>query len=410
MSNLIQNNPEKFDKVVFYICLIDMFFLPYVWFISILYTMPIVYYWSIRRNKYLIKNKEYKLFLIMLLTMGISTLYSYILAPQYAYKNTTYMIQFTSMLLYYFLFTYYIDKYSFQLKNILLFFILFVVVLAVFYNIDKHLYNQLVLLWNNRSGVSINEITYVNFIGYRFSFIWMDANNIAYMMDAIVLYLWCNEKITFTTKLFTLISLLFVLISCMSNGGFLAFFIGASLYLIVELIDLVKKKFPVKIKITVAKLLLLYITVIVVGYTISKIPSYLETSVALEAFQRLQNNNGDSRIRIWNYVLEHVTLWKYVLFGRGGVTLIDNLKYSPHNGHLFFILDYGFLFYTCFMYLFFRKRKITSIKKYIWIIPLFIGFTINVMVGEIKLMGIMMILIACSSSEKYLKIKNRTNE
>jgi hypothetical protein len=405
IKNPSENIADNFDKFVFYACVIDTLFLPYVWFISVPYTMPLTFYWFLRRYKKLNESKEYKLFLIIFILMSISTMFSFILAPQYIYKNLVYLIQFTTMFLYYFIFVYYLKQFDFKVKNFLIVFIVSVVILALFYNIDKSFYHKVVLFWNHRSGISINELSYANFVGYRYSFIWMDANNIGYMMNAIVLYLWCNEKTSFFIKTFSLLSLLFVLISCMSNGGFLVFAFNIIVFIIVELIQLVKGKYKLKFQITPTSLFLFLITVLSLISIIPQIPKYLETGVALEALERIDRNSGDSRIRIWQYIIQKVNFLEYVLWGKGGVTLVDGSKFSPHNGHFYWILGYGFVSYFIFMYLVFRKRKRTSLKQYIWVLSILIGFTVNILLGEIKMMGIVMLLVACSSSQKYLEAR-----
>jgi len=398
----IENKPDKFDKFVFYACIIDNLFLPYVWFMSVPYTMPLIFFWMLRSHNKLKSSKDYKIFLLLLALMGISTLFGFVIAPGHIYKNTVYLILYTTMFLYYFLFTYYLSHFYVNITKFLFYFLLFIVVMAIFYNINKYFYHYLTLIWNRRSGVFINDTLYQGFIGYRYTFIWMDANNVAYIMNAIVLYLWCNEKTSILTKVFSLLSLLFILLSCMSNGGFIAFGISAFVYFIVDLLQFLKDKHKITLKIKPINLFLFVIAVGVIIYIVPQLPKYLETSVALESLDRLRTNSGDTRIEIWKYVLKNVNFSEYILFGKGGVTLINGSITGPHNGHLYWIISYGFIAYLLFMYLLFRKRKITPLKKYIWMIPILFGFTVNVMLGEIKMMGIVMLLIACSASQKYI--------
>jgi len=141
---------------------------------------------------------------------------------------------------------------------------------------------------------------------------------------------------------------------------------------------------------------------------VQQIPNYLATGVAMESFERISSNSGDSRFIIWQTVIQSVNFLEFIVIGKGGVTLVDGLKFAPHNGHFYWILGYGFIAYFIFMYLVFRKRKVTSLIKYIWIIPILIGFTVNVLLGEIKMMSIIMLLIACSSSAKYLGKKQNS--
>lgn len=413
IRNLVGHKEYNFDKFIFYTCILDSLFLPYIWFISIPYTIPLLFIWIFRRYKLLREDnklqQEYKLFVILFILMGISTVYSFILAPQYAYKNIVYFILYTLMFLYYFMYAYYINKYEFQVKKLLLLFLLFVLVLAVIYNMDKALCHNIVLFWNNRSGILINENLYEGFVGYRFAFIWMDPNNVAYTMNAIVLYIWCNEETSLFTKVFSLLSLLFILVSCMSNGGFISFGVGVGLYILVSILRLCRGKHKTTYRITPGNLVLIFITIMVLYKLIPEIPSYLNSSVAIESLERIQSNSGDSRIEIWKTVMSHVNFLEYLVIGKGGVTLVDGNQFAPHNGHFYWILGYGFLAYFIFLYILFRKRKVTNIKQYIWLIPIFFGFTINVLLGEIKMMSILILLIACSSSAKYLGIPSKEN-
>lgn len=396
---------ENFDKFVFYFCVIDHLFLPYVWFVSIPYSLPVILLWFIRRYKYFKHIKEYSAFIVLLALMAISTFYSIVVTPGYIYKNMVYFILFTAMFLYYFMFTWYLSKYIFYGKYFIIAFLIFVVIFAVLFNIDKSLYYNIRLIWNRRSGIGIDE----PILGSRYSFIWMDANNIAYMVNSLVLYLWCNEKSNFLVKISSVIALIYILISCMSNGGFITFFIGVFLYLITTI---VMKRVKVKdkiIRLTPIKIILSLVAIFVLSIGISKIPEYLETNVVKESLNRLDNNSGDSRVAIWINIVDKVNFSQYMFLGKGGVTLVDGEVIAPHNGHIYWILAYGFISYIIFMYLIFRKRKTIKIREYIFMIPILFGFTINVLLGETKMMCIIMLFIAYASSNNYLA-KVRMNE
>jgi len=189
----------------------------------------------------------------------------------------------------------------------------------------------------------------------------------------------------------------------MSNGAFLSFAIAVGLYVFVKVPDLWKGNSNKKYKVTPINMLMILITLFALYKIIPQIPSYLESGIAMESFNRISNNSGDGRFVIWQTVIQSVNFLEFILIGKGGVTLVDGLKFAPHNGHFYWILGYGFIAYFIFMYLVFRKREVTSLKKHIWIAPILIGFTVNVLLGEIKMMSIIMLLIACSSSVKYLR-------
>lgn len=396
---------EYFDKFVFYVCVIDLLFLPYVWFITVPYSLPIILIWLLRRYSNIKQNKEFLLFKVMFAFMIISTVYSILVTPEYSYKNIVYLIQFTCMFIYYFMYLDYLARYNFRAKYILVAFMLFVVILAIVFNMDKSLYHNIKLFWNLRSGISTFGKTKEGFEGYRYSFIWMDDNNVGYMMNALVLYLWCNEKSNFLIKICSLCSLLLVLISCMSNGAVIAFGISIGLYLITTIIRINRTNKNKKYLITPLKIFLALASIIIIYVIINKIPDYMNTSIVRESLERMNGNSGESRIMIWRQIISKVNFLEYILIGKGGITIVDGYPVAPHNGHLYWILAYGFISYVIFMYLVFWKRKITKFREYIFMIPILFGFTINVLLGELKMMGIILLLIACSSSSKYLAIQ-----
>ena len=405
LINLLENKKEEyFDKFVFYICVIDHLFLPYVWFITVPYSLPIILIWLLKRYSNIKQNKEFLLFKLMFAFMIISTVYGIVITPQYSYKNIVYLIQFTCMFLYYFMYLDYLARYNFRAKYILVAFMVFIVILAILYNMDKSLYHNIKLFWNRRSGISTFGKTNEGFEGYRYSFIWMDDNNVGYMMNALVLYLWCNEKSSFLIKICSLCSLLLVLISCMSNGAVIAFGISIGLYLITTIIRINRMNKHKKYLITPLKIFLALASIIIVYVIITKIPDYMKTSIVRESLERMKSNSGESRIIIWRDTISKMNFVEYILIGKGGITIVDGYLIAPHNGHLYWILAYGFISYVIFMYFLFYKRKITKFREYIFIIPIFFGFTINVLLGEIKMMGIILLLIACSTSSKYLAI------
>lgn len=400
-ESLLINRERRFDSFIFWACALDLLFLPYVWFVNIPYTLPLLLCWTIINKKKLFVKKEFILFLTMLMIMCLSTFLGYLVKPSYISDSIILLIQFMFIFLYYFLFSNYAEKYYFNIKNILILFLTFVFILAIIYNINKFLYHDIKLFWNLRSGSVINTNLYRNFEGYRFSFIYMDPNNIGYLMNSVVLYLWCNEKTSLFTKIYCLIALIIILISAMSNGAFIAFGISIVSYLFIHIISIDKIKIKKKIKIL--DILLLGLSPFIIGSIIKYASIFLNSAIVKESLNRVESNSGESRLVIWKRLIENVDFKDFIFFGRGGVTLVNNLKFNSHNGHFYWILSYGFVAYLIFIFILFRKKKTTPLKNYIWIISFFIGFSINILIGETKLMGVFVLLIACSRSTMYLK-------
>ena len=389
---------KEIDKTVFYLCLIDILFIPYAFFVAVSYSFFILMPWLVIRHRRIQKKyKEFKIYLLFIVLVIISTVMGIIVNGSME-ENISQGIRIIQILGYYFLFRNYLDENRVNIKAFMMLFCIFVVFFCFIYNLDKHLYSQIIRLWNPR-GLSMAASLYKDLSGYRYCFLWMDPNNIAYMFVGIVTFILTNEKTEFVSKIILVMGLLFVLISSMSSGGIISLIVE-SVVLIV--LSLTKKKqgrlFVVKLKTFFTMLLLPAII-----YFIKRIwDSYSQSTVALESFDRFNDNSVNSRLEIYKRIIFQTNFILYIFIGYGGVTYVGGVIQKPHNGHLYLILAFGMIAYFIFMYIVFRKRHITPVYNYIWIIPIFLGFSANVLLGEVKLSAIIMLMVACSSSEKYL--------
>ena len=83
--------------------------------------------------------------------------------------------------------------------------------------------------------------------------------------------------------------------------------------------------------------------------------------------------------------------------------------FSYEIGHIYWICMYGFLSYLIFMRIAFIKYRYQTWSEYMWIIPFFIAFTVNIAIGEFKWMSIFLMLLAFSRV-KSLKSKEIRKE
>lgn len=396
MSGSLDYN--KYDKFVFYFCLIDILFLPYVSFVAVSYSFFVLIPWLfLRFNQLMNSNKDFKLYCWLVVFVLFSSFVGGVIHTEDMRENIMQGLRILQGVGCFFLFSYYLQRYTVKIKTFLMIFVAFVVLFCILYNIDKSSYSSLVSFWNPR-GLSSTASLYNDLEGYRFSFVWMDPNNIAYMIVGVVMFVFTNEKSVLIEKLFLIISLVFVLISAMSSGGMTSLLITIVVYGVCMLFK--KWKFGGEINITSVFVMLLSPMLFIF---IKKLWEWFSnTSTALESFNRLEGNSLDSRLNIWTRIIDNTNFFKYAFFGYGGITYVAGIKTKPHNGHFYLILAFGFIAYFLYMYIVFRKRKETPFKNYIWILPVFLGFTVNIMIGEVKLAGLIMLLVAATSSKKYL--------
>ena len=395
---------EKQDKLIFTFCLIDMLFLPYFPLITVAYSMPLVYFWWLCRRRSLRKVPEYKLILIAITMISVSTVFSYVQFPSNIKDNTVYLLEMSAVFLYYIMFKYYVDNYDVDLEKWLFLFVLFVGAFAVIYNVDKAMYQSLKYIWNARMGTAWSTTA---FRGYRFGFVWMDENNIAYMINTIAFFLIVSTRVSSIKKLIVFGVNLLVVISTMSNGGRNSLILVWLAYLPYLLFHNRRIRNPFRRYVSVHSIVSFVVIVALICIAAKYIPQYFNSTVFLESQERVSENSLESRLSIWTSVAEGANWLQCILWGSGGRTMVAGVPRAPHNGHFYWILSFGMIVYVIYMYIFFRKRRNVAYKDWLSIFPFFLGFSINTMVGEPKVNEIIAVLVAYMSSPIYReKIRN----
>lgn len=412
----IKGNEETIDKFIFYFAIIDILFFPYIWFLSTNYSLPIVCVWILAKFKEIKNTKEFKISIILVIFMILSTVLSFIFYPKALVsgeeiwiQNIKMMIQYSSYLLYYMMFIYCIKKYDIKLKNIFLTFLAFAVILAVIYCINKNIFANIKSFWNNVDSYTI-WFKEGKEIQYRYNFMWTDPNNPAYAFVALMAFMLLNIKTNIYEKIFISFSTILLLICSMSTGGVLSFILVLIAMFIFAFLPKIKE-----FKITKKGVITIISSILLIGLIIIFLMWQLkDNTIYKEAITRIIGNTDEgssSRFDIWFRILSNKNIFGNILLGSGGrqVIMADGSIIAPHNGHLYFIYAYGMIFYLVFMYEFFRKR--VSIKHYIFEIPIIIGFTINTMVGEQKFVILYLLLYAMSIiKNKQIKVSEKSEK
>lgn len=397
-------NEAKLDRFVFFFCLIDILFLPYAFFMAISYSFFVLMPWLfIRFNSLNKTERAFQWYILFSILVVISSLAGGLLNGVLS-ENISRAIQIIQIMGYYFLFSYYLKKYSVNIKQYLLWFAWFVAAFCVLYNLDKTLYTSVIHFWNPRGMAAVSE-QYYALNGYRFSFVWMDPNNIAYLFVSLVAFLLINEKIQAWQKFGLVISMFFVLVSTMSSGGRIALLIEGILLGVVvfgKSLNRATRTITVKRSTLYWIVIVLVLSPLIIKTVADLFGWYFQTDIAVESMDRVDNNSMDSRIAIWTRIIQNANFLEYLLIGYGGSTFLDGIPIKPHNGHFYMIMAYGFIAYFILMHIMFRKRKITPMINYIWIVAVFLGFTVNVLVGEVKLSALIMLMVACTGNKRYL--------
>ena len=148
-----------------------------------------------------------------------------------------------------------------------------------------------------------------------------------------------------------------------------------------------------------AKVFLLFCGVVIVGFIVIKKTNFYNLininylSVYSERLSHYTNNTGG---RLEDLVYSFRFLNPIMLIMGTG-----NEGFATEIGHIYWIGRYGVPAYMMFMWLMFRKVSKQKWIDYIWIIPFFVGFTMNIAIGEYKWMAIYLMLLAYSRVSSY---------
>lgn len=392
------------DKLIFWICILDLIFVPYFWKVAVSFSLPIIYIWMLFSSRKILSNKENRL-----LVFAISLIILSVIISSY-YNASVFSLTFSVSIViiqglgYYFLFKYCILKYNINILKVLKMFSFFVFFMLMLFFINEEFFFKLIIPWNFRANPQQLEEYYFwkELIGgYRFAFIWQDPNNIGYIMVSTSAYVLFNCKTANKDKIVFFIIALLTILACKSAGAALALILTVYLAINDGLFKVIYRHKKIK-----RKKLFLFISIVFLILLFLLLSKVFFTKIVDSYIERMKYNSNSQRLNIYKYVLTNFNFSKCALWGYGMPSVKDGVYFSPHSAHFLLILAYGFPVYLIFIFIFFRKNIKKSWLEYIWILGIFLGFTLNILITEAKQLGIMMFLFASyrCSKEKQLII------
>ncbi len=387
------------EKFLFYFAVFDVLFFPYVSSIATTYTQILAFGWFVVKacssKAYEIDRRDKHLYVGLLFLIIACTATSIFFIPiKYTdiglRENILRAIQILSSFGYLFLFTYGLQRVSIHWISILWGMIIYVVLWGAIYVNNFSLFLSLKQFFNSHDSIMSFYKTDADYI-YRFSFIWTDPNNISYAICSTYIFLitWGQSKLIY--EILGLFAVFFICVISMSTGGFVSLLICV-LALFAKIVQ------RSKVKGNSLSAIYFLITILIVGVLIYGLIYYfLPESAVNSALSRFSNKGLDtSRLDIWSKLfadkLDYLPI--FLFYGTGYQVYVSGEPFNVHNGHFLLIFAYGILGYLCYMLLLFRKPHFVSIEKYLFMLPFFLGFTINTFIGEAKAIALVMLLIA----------------
>lgn len=379
-------------RILFWFLTIDLFFLPYFSFMAVTISAPVMVLWLFFHFRDYLRGKEAHAMFVLLVTMVMSTAIGSLWDSsnlRFITDTRTTILRFFQYILcfgYYFFYKSYFIKKRIEIYKVILAFTAWVAIFAVLFMLFPREYAELKFYLNPADTHTIRYLA--NQVYYRFNYLWTDPNNLAYLLDGLIFFYVLEDNNSIKNKIIVSTLALISILATASIGG-LIILLAVFLYIFLKW---AKSSGKLKIRsigvifgATILALLVFYFTNI--GAFINE--SLVERIVARFYLYGESSNFSGGRINDLLTSLNYLNPL-FLLIGSG------KEGYSAENGHIYWTCMYGLPSYIAFMYIVFGKFYYVKWLKYVWILPFFIAFTINIAIGEFKWMAILLMLVAHS--------------
>lgn len=384
----------NYDEFCFWFSVFDIFFLPYFKWFSISFSVPFIALWMLMNKDSAFEKSDGAVLKCMMVAMfasvAISIVYPFELRTATTFSTTIKRTaQYIIIVGYYLFYLNYFKKHYVSLNKALCFLIAYMVGLALLYHIIPNQYAAIKLFLypaDNHTRRFLN-----NEIEYRFNSILVDPNNVAYLADGAMAWILLRTDIKTKGKFMALAGTLFIVLSTASSGGIFA-------YACVMAMLILKSMRPRMPKVSRESAFILFafavcfLVLLVQESTREVIYNNLLVPLQLRFEHYLTRGDmSGGRLSDLFSSLKHLNpIMSVVGSGKEGI--------SYEIGHLYYIGMYGVPAYIEFMWISFRKARVQKRSDLIWMFPFFLGFTINIAIGEFKWLAAYYLLLAYSRS------------
>lgn len=401
---------KYFNDFCFWFITIDILFLPYLSFMAVSVSVPVVVIWAILNVRNCYFDYEWSLFIIMLVIMAFGTIMPLFFTGTVRFETTIgtavkrffqYAICFYS----YFFYKDYFSKKRINLYKIIVAAVIFIAIFAVFYRLFPHQYATLKIAINPVDNHTRRYLS--NMVEYRFNYLWTDPNNISYLIAGIVTWFLLQEKPKMITKSLMIVLSIFIAFCTVSNGGLII--LMAMLCLIFAYTLKVMQDNNWKISKNALITIIIIMVAGIIIWNFSSIKEIISNNYISKFASRLGFYSNHSSNRMGGRLEDlkeglRILSPQTLILGTGQEGIVTEI------GHIYWIGMYGVPAYLIFLRLMFKKYSNQSWKSYLWIVPFFMGFTMNIAIGEYKWMAIYLMLLAYSRTENVkITSKDRFN-
>jgi|SRR5690554_4756882 len=396
---------RKLDGLMFAFVVVDLMFLPYLRVLSSSASMVVLPFWFVFRGHVIRNDRDFRLCVLAIFVAILSFLVSFLKFPDgflmrsgsrgSAVSMVPNTVILCYMFLYYMFFKSVISRYSFSVDRFLYFYLGFVLVLALLFYLDPAFYFEVRSFWTMFDNVI--EVGEFENAMYRFTSTLSEPNNIAALVVSIYSYLVIYKDKVYSCSVALTVLLMLVVFATMSSSGMALMVLAVFVFVLKDSVfqnGVSMRRMTIKI---LSSIFFACVAILAFAY-------FQSTEVGEIASSRVSENSMDSRYRIWFNSIDPSKLMGSLIFGDGGLVVLNGKVVNPHNGHLHLIYSYGFLLYLVFIYIYFVAPVRINVR-YFFVVPLLACFTINVGIYELRFAGLMALILAAARVEKINSLK-----
>lgn len=386
-----QDSHPVLNNICFWLITVDILFLPYLSFMAVSASVLIVALWILSSYSKIVHDCEGSFFIIMLFIMLFGTIICLLYTGPVRFETTfgtavKRFFQYGLCFGTYFFYKDYFSKHDVNIKKIILFTIIYMAIFALLYQLFPREYATLKIAINPADNHTRRYLA--NSVNYRFNYLWTDPNNISYLVAGIAAWFLLQNDTSNIQKLFVLVISTYIAFCTVSNGGLIILLLMCFIVFFRAFVNAFKNGIEERTFFFICGVIIAFFIVIQTTNILDSI-NLKYFSVFKERLGHYSSSSTGGRLEDLLYSFQFLNPIMLIM-GTGNEGFVTEI------GHIYWIGMYGIPAYGIFMWLMFRKTPNQKWSQYIWIIPFFVGFTMNIAIGEYKWMAIYLMLLAYS--------------
>jgi hypothetical protein len=377
---------SSIDVLIGYAALIDLLFLPYLRLLVMPLSLPVLLIWTLVRVN-LELDEDTKLFLLL----GGGVIASVIVGTMFrdvptVTLNVKRAFQLLSTFVYFFYFRWLASRTVLRLSPILTAFVIYHTLWLIFFLLMPTVaLGYLLAIYG-----SVEQFASTYALSLRFPYAFSDPNTAAYFFLVAIGFLVTRSHLSRIRGSLLAVVILVTLIVCQSRGALLA--AGC---MVLVLLWQTRHWFREHPKVVLAIGLVLGLCVIMaVSWVVTHGDLVRRLTVLIQLQDRLTGDQSthDGRASFYRWV---ISTYAPLPIGFGYAIIRNGDYFAPHSDQLRLMYCYGFIAWLALLGLVFRDMLR---RGYLFLIPAFVAFSINTLVDEQKILGLVLIALGITRS------------